>query len=472
MGDDSAQHAGPAFGYKYSNWNEWFGDLAGGPQWVYFPALNRNLDRERGFLSKADRRLLLETHSLDLTDKSQRNARTRIRRRILSAYFDAQFLQFLSDRDRELIFKNARQNDAGLDFRESFKELVRFSYLGLLEDDASVEIQSILEDAIQEAEEEHALTTGENVNFRVNIEVEAIEGASIETLERRYTTHSPLTIQELSVLVSSSHTTEEGFENAADIDLADALYYDARQPGSGPAEYRDGERNREQAEEIVESLRSWFDEYDLETRDELEETVARLKELDEDLCKELREKMDQLLRTAPYFQSQLAEETSLSEQDTALLKDILWNPDNLDIEDALEKEARPRTAGDEWAPSEDEDLQRFIARVEVARDTGEIIGGKGDENQGRWRKVLSISDFDEQEWSEYMNEQLIERCQAQLNKQFDEADIARYSIEGSETWEEFYNSLPQSEQARFQEPDIIFKESVLTAALKNIQEAA
>jgi nucleotide-binding universal stress UspA family protein len=122
---------------------------------------------------------------LDLSDTSQRNARTRIRNRVLSAYFDARYLRYIHERDRGLIFQNARNAGYDLHFREGLKEFVRFTYRGLLEDEHDIDIAEILETAIAEAEQEYATAAGENVTFRVDIDVTRVPGDSVAELERR-----------------------------------------------------------------------------------------------------------------------------------------------------------------------------------------------------------------------------------------------------------------------------------------------
>jgi hypothetical protein len=467
MGDDSPQIETPDFGYDYTRWTEWFGDLVGSPQWVYFPSLQRNIERERGFLSKADRRLLLETHELDLSDKTQRNARTRVRNRVLSAYFDAQFLQFISDRDRELIMDNARKNSDGLDFSEGFKQFVRFSYLGLLERDQDINITRILEEAVEEAEEEYALDKGDNVSVQVEVEIKRGKGADIEALEQRYSTKKKLTDQELDVLVNSEHTDAEPTIDAAEIGIVDAIYYAARQPGSGPSSTITRSRDREEAEEIVAWLRDFFDEYGVETRGDLEDALARLKEFDQERCDELLANLDELIRVAPHFEEQLAEQSYLSEQDAKLLDDIIWNPDNLDVEAALKKEVRPRLAGDEWEPAEDDHLQKFIGRISVARDLGMPFVRGGESGTERWEQVQSIAEFDEEEWSDYMNEHRLELCRSELRDTFDRQEVDASLIDKVDSWEEFLEHTAESDQL-FPQFEYTYSEDVLDAALEGL----
>lgn len=411
-----------------------FGNVSGGVRGGGFHALLNNADRERGFLSKADRERLLEMQNLDLSDTTQRNARTRIRNRVLSAYFDARYLRYVHERDRGLIFQNARKEGYDLHFREGFKEFVRFTYRGLLEDDHDIDITEILEAAIQQAEQEYATAAGENVNIQVDIDVTRAPGDSIEELEQHYTTHDYLDRHELEVLVTSDHTNDsEDVVDAADIDLVDALYYDARQPDSDPHGYSWEDPNREEAEEIVDRLQSMFEECDIETYDELDEALDRLTAFDEEVGQELRRDLNHLSRAAPNFSSQMASGADLPEQDVELLHDIIWNPDNIGVEKALEQKARPPTAGEDWDPAEDEYLQEFIARVEATESPK-----GGEEGPERWNKVLELAEFDPDEWSEYMEEQCVERARHILS----EALGATESITASDLAEvETYDDL-------------------------------
>lgn len=402
-----------------------FGDISGGTLGGGFDALLEGADRDRGFLSKADREFLLETHEIDLSNPTQRNARTRVRNRILSTYFDSRYLQYLSERDRGLIFQNARQAGFDLHFRHGFKEFVRFTYLGLLENSYEIEITELLETAIQEAEEEYATAAGENVNVRVDIDVTHVSGDSVNQLEQRYTRRDLLDRKELEVLVNSDHTNDnDEIIDASDIDLVDAIYYDARQPKrkvnwADRGEYNWEDPDRVEPEEIVDWLRSLFVEYDIESYAELEQALDWLVHFDEELGQDLRKKLDRLPRVAPYFPAQMASTAKLPEEDMKLLHDILRNANNVDVKQALEDEARPPTAGKDWSPDGDDSLQRFIARVEVAREANAAFTSDVENGKKRWEEVLHIADFDEDKWSEYMREQRINKIKDRIEKEFE-----------------------------------------------------
>lgn len=465
MTDDSEPFGKP-FGELYPITHDRFGQAAGGAAGGGFHWLLEEADRERGFFSEPDRRLLLTSNwDGDLADATERNARLRIRNRVLSSYFDARYLRYIRDQDRKILFANARDAGYDLHFREGFKEFVRFTYLGLLEQETDVDVQEILEAAIREAETEHAVASGENVDVQVDIDVTRLEERGVEELEEAYHQRKNLDRQELAVLVNSQHRNgDENVEDAADIDLADALYYSARQPESDPHGYSWEDPDREEAEEIVEWLRSVFEEYDISSYDNLDVDVDRLSLADEDLGEELREKLSRLPRAAPDFESQLDLGVDLPESDMELLHHILYNPDNIDVETALVEEARPRTAGEDWDPAEDEYLQKFVARVEAH---GSPAGG--ERGRERWQEVLEVAEFDEDEWSEYMREQRVTHARKALQEDVDTSEtLTVEELQSAGTAEEVSEILYRKggEEAYWLTEEC--EEDVLTEAIRSL----
>jgi hypothetical protein len=445
MTDDSTLDGGEEpFGVINSRGRGRFGLIRGGEGNGGLLWLLEEADRERGFLSRSDRQTVLEMQTIDLDSTTQRNSRTRIRNRVLAAFFDARFLRYIHDRDRGLIFRNARQAGYDLQFKEGFKEFVRFTYRGLLEDEVDVDTAKILETAIREAEQEVASAAGEDATFRVNIDVTRVPGDGVAELERRYTNREYLNRRELEVLVNSRHETPNvDVVDAADIDLVDALYYDARQPQTDPYGYSWEDPDREEAEEIVGRLRSVLGEHGVETYDQLENAVERLTAFDEEVGETLRADLSRLSRAAANFPTQMAASADLPEQDMELLNSILWNPDNIDVGEALERYTRPPTAGDEWSPDEDESLQRFIARVEVAREMNAGFASGGEEGRERWREVLYLADFDPDEWKEYMDEQRVKRLITMLQEEFEAGDLPPDAVESAESYDELLANLEE-----------------------------
>lgn len=394
-----------------------------------YEQLYDQLDRDRGFLSKADRQFVLENYDLDLSDTTQRNIRTRVRNRVLSAYFDTQYLRYLSDRDRRLIFENARESGKNLNFLHGFKEFVRFTYFGLLEDDLDIDAVEVLEKAIQEAEQKHATKLGKKVNVEVDIEITHVAGDSIEELERRYTRHGRLERDELEVLVNSDHTNNQSnITDANDIDLVDALYYDARQPTKAVSKtdkdvFKKRDTDRNEAISIVDWLDSMFNEYDVYSYRDLGNILGWLAQFDEDLSEELISKINRLSQVAEYFPAQMSSSTGLSEKDMNLVKRILRDTDGNDVEEALNKQTRPPTANKSWSPTEDENVQRFIARVEVAREANPLFSiSDGINVKEKWEKVLHSAEFDHEHWSEYMHDQRVSRFKNSIKDEMESND--------------------------------------------------
>jgi hypothetical protein len=384
-------------------------------------SLDHDADRDRGFLTENDRRYLTRQN---LTGQPERRARMRIRNRVLSAYFDTRYFEYISDEDRRQIFEKARK-DFDLHFREAVKEFIRFTHRGL--DEFNVDTAELIEHGLREAEHDRAIADGEYVNVQVDVKIEREQGPDIEELQERFENHEWMPRGELAALVNNRYT---------EIDLVDALNHQARQlddepqppdykafdMGSGASQYSWEDPDADEADEILSWLRSFFDEHDIETFDEYDIAYDRLREVDEKAADELSKKVQRLSRCAPQFEEQLAEEADLPTTDMALLHDILWNPEDIDVREALEREARPRTAGEDWSPSEDVNLQKFIARVKVAREMGRLFTSGGEEGHTRWQRLLDVVEFDEEEWSDYIQERRVEAAKDVIREVFSEAD--------------------------------------------------
>lgn len=440
---DGEAPIGRPFGELKSRGYGRFGTISGGALGGGLPSLLDEIDRERGFFGKRDRRYILTANWDDaLTDSTERNTRHRIRSRILTAFFDARYLQFTTAQDRKIVMRNARDAGYDLHFREGFKEFIRFTYLGLLELETNVEINEIIEHAVEAAHKQYAISEGRPADFDAELVVSIDEGRDIEELEERYANHDTLSRDELAALVNSRHHTmgKDGV-NAADIDLADALLYDARQPESAP--HADGweEPSRKEAEAIVLWLRDLFDEYGVETYQDLEVAVDRLLAVEEDLGGELNSKLSRLPRVAPNFEEQISTDILLPHRDSSLLNDLFSRRED-DLETTLNQEVRPRTAGDEWSPVDDEYLHRFIARVEAARDLGNVFPPH-ESTRARWNDLLELAEFDRSEWRDYMRQQRITLCARQLERLAEEHQPATENLKSADSWEELAELLPQ-----------------------------
>jgi hypothetical protein len=455
MDDDTEMPRHNAFGDTY-------------PQLRLF-GLDNEADRGRGFLTENDRRYLLQHN---LTGQPERRARMRIRERILSAYFDSRFLRYISDEDHRQIFEKAR-DDSDLHLREAVKEFVRFTYRGL--DEFNVDVAELIEHGIREAEYSRAEDDGELFTVDVDIQIHREEGPDISEVHTRFENHKELSHSELVALVNSQYT---------DISLIDAVYYQARQlhdsphppehtpidTGTGASQYTWNDPDAGKAEEILNWLESFFEEQDIETFEDYNIAYDRLQLVNEELADELWNKISQLSRCAPQFEEQLADESSLSTSDMALLHDILWNPENIDVETALENEVRPRTAGDDWTPADDKALQKFIARVQIAREENSCFTSGGEQGAERWNRVLELAEFDADEWSEYMQEQRVGRCATELKEWVEEDDLDTDLIHEADSWEDYWESLPQSEAQHFHLLVSDYGEDTMDAALEALAE--
>jgi len=252
-------------------------------------ALDDEADRERGFLTQNDRRYLTRRN---LTGQTERRARMRIRDRVRSAYFDTRYLQYISDEDRRQIFEKAR-DDFDLHLREAVKEFVRFTHRGL--DEFNVDTAELIEHGIRQAESDRAQAAGEVVNVQVDVKIEREEGPDIEELQERFENHDRMARSELAALVNSRYTG---------VELVDALNHQARQLNSGPqpmeytafdmgsgaSQYSWEDPDAAGTEEILDWLRSFFEEHDIETFEEYDVAHDRLTWIDEEAANAPRRK--------------------------------------------------------------------------------------------------------------------------------------------------------------------------------------
>jgi hypothetical protein len=391
-----------------------------------FHYLLDNSDRDRGFLTPSDRQYLLESDWGDIPDGTVSNSRYRIRNRILHTFFDARFLKYISDTDRNLIFEKARDEGYDLHFRAGFKEFLRFTLRGLQEFD--IDTEEILETAIREALDDVELEKGRDVTNQVDIDIRPTRRYKVDYLKRRYDARKKLTRHQLAVLVNNEDV---------DVDLADAIYYNARQPDTDPHGYSWEDPDTEEAEELMDWIRSVLDEYEVESYQEYNVAVDRLKLVDPNGAGQLLAKVERLRRVAPKFPEQLAGEVAhLSESDMGLLQDILYNPDDKAVE-----AVRPPTAGPDWVPSEDQNLLAFIARVEVARQRNARLTKGGEEGDERWHRLKEIAEFDPSEWGEYMDEQRVETIQEVVEAELDGDELPDDVLDGVDSYDDLLGAL-------------------------------
>ncbi|WP_436926818.1 hypothetical protein [Halosimplex amylolyticum] len=146
-------------------------------------------DRPRGILSPADRAYLRGETAFE-SDQSERNARARIRDRVLAGLYDADLLaDALSERDRELVFGKHVGGDP-----EAVRALIgTLSLLYRGAEEAGLDFGSLLEEGVSRAEADR------NVAAAVEFEVRR-EPLDPDSLTRKLRRTGSLTLSELSYL--------------------------------------------------------------------------------------------------------------------------------------------------------------------------------------------------------------------------------------------------------------------------------
>jgi hypothetical protein len=146
-------------------------------------------ERPRGILSPADRAYLRGETTFE-SDQSERNARARIRERVLAALGDFDLLaDALSERDRELVFGKHVGGDP-----EAVRSLIAtlaVCYRG--SEDADLDFGALLEEGVSRAEADRDAAAG--VDFEVRR-----EPLDADRLTRKLRRTGSLTLSELSYL--------------------------------------------------------------------------------------------------------------------------------------------------------------------------------------------------------------------------------------------------------------------------------
>lgn len=146
-------------------------------------------DRPRGLLSPADRAYLRGETTFD-SDQSERNARSRIRERVLAGLRDFDLLaEALSERDRQLIFGKHVGDDP--DAVRSLIAALAVCYRGT--EDAGLDFGTLLEEGVSRAEADRNVAAG--VDFEVRR-----EPLDTDRLARKLRRTGSLTLSELAYL--------------------------------------------------------------------------------------------------------------------------------------------------------------------------------------------------------------------------------------------------------------------------------
>jgi hypothetical protein len=121
-------------------------------------------ERDRGVLTPADRAYLRGDRTYGSV-QAERNARARIRQRVLDALFDFEVLvEGLSDRDRDLVFGD-RVGEAGTEGFDALVALVAFAYDGVGRTD--LDFGTVLREGLNlaEARDDRAATVELDVTY-------------------------------------------------------------------------------------------------------------------------------------------------------------------------------------------------------------------------------------------------------------------------------------------------------------------
>ncbi|MDQ2050460.1 hypothetical protein RBH26_08165 [Natronolimnohabitans sp. A-GB9] len=159
--------------------------------------MNTAIDRDRGFLTEADRAYLLGETEMS-HEGSKRNAEARIRNRTRNAILDFDVLtQMLSKKDRRQVFEHVGSDD---DLQSGLTAMLAFAYLGLREQ--GVDFEEVLVPAVRSAEEAYAADQLEaKVSVDIAFDVETSIEATHEGIADRLAAGDPVTPRELFSLV-------------------------------------------------------------------------------------------------------------------------------------------------------------------------------------------------------------------------------------------------------------------------------
>lgn len=159
--------------------------------------MNTDIDRDRGFLTPADRAYLLGETEMN-HDGSKRNAEARIRNRTRNAIVDFDLLtQMLAKKDRHQVFDRAGDDE---ELRGGLTAMLSFAYLGLREQ--GVDFEDVLVPAVRSAEEAYAADQLEaKVGVDVTFDVETTVEATHEGIAERLAAGDPVKPRELFSLV-------------------------------------------------------------------------------------------------------------------------------------------------------------------------------------------------------------------------------------------------------------------------------
>jgi len=170
--------------------------------------MNRDLERGRGILSKADREYLLGEAEME-HEQSKRNAEARIRNRVTNSILDFNLLVHeLKKKDRQQIFQNASDDS---EFVDGLTAMLSFAYMGLKE--TGVDFEHILQPAIRKSEGAYAAEVlGSSVTVDVTFDVETTLETEVDDVIPRIVDGRPVSPRELFAVLASGESIPENVE--------------------------------------------------------------------------------------------------------------------------------------------------------------------------------------------------------------------------------------------------------------------
>jgi hypothetical protein len=161
--------------------------------------VDKQNDRDRGVLSKTDRRYL--RGETDYSPKVERNRRTEIRKRIKNGIEDFSVIsECLEERDRKQVFD---ESDDPASIKRGMVDAMYFFYLGTL--DTRMKFSELVEEAAESAEYDyHVQRMGETAAVDADFEITVDERGEIDGMVERLRSEDPITFRELMILYTAS----------------------------------------------------------------------------------------------------------------------------------------------------------------------------------------------------------------------------------------------------------------------------
>lgn len=167
---------------------------------------HEDLERDRGFLTDADRELLITKGQNLGSDQSRRNARRRVRDRTRNAIIDFDILaRHLAPEDRRQIFEES-EDEWQRPFQAGQKAMIEFLYTGLAETDPEMDFETILRSGVHDAVLEDTPSPAVvNVTFDVETEVQY----DIDSAREKFEGGDALTISDIGALIATGEVSDQ-----------------------------------------------------------------------------------------------------------------------------------------------------------------------------------------------------------------------------------------------------------------------